>query len=99
MNSLIKNFCKNYKLKFEYFNENSNILVTSQICKQYAYKDNNAYLKHKKELAYKYRFFTYFKVVNYGDYIDCITIHHEKKPINTVGTVLTSNMIKYLNSL
>ena len=99
MNPLIKKFCKEYNLKFEDYNENSGILVASKICKQYAFKDNYSFLKGKKELVGKYRFFTYFKVVNYGNYIDCVTIYNEKRPINNVGTILTANMINFLKSL
>ena len=81
METLVKKFCKEYNLKFEDYIQSSSILVTSIVCKKYAYKDTLSFLKGKKELVEKYRFFTYFKVVNYGNYIDCITIHNEKKPI------------------
>lgn len=77
---LIKNFCKGNNLKFEDFNENSSILVTSKICKKHAYKDTYNFCKGKKGTI-KYRFFTYYRVINYETYIDCITVHTEKKPV------------------
>lgn len=94
--SKIKEFCKKYNLKFEDFNESSNILVTSKICKIKKYKDNINLLKGKKE-DHKYRFFEYYKVVNYESYVDCITIHNEKMPFNYISAILTSNMINFLN--
>lgn len=93
MENLIKQFCKSNKLKFEDFNLNSNILLTSIICSSYYYKDSFA---SKKEV-YKYRFFEYYKVINYGNYIDCIAIFSEKKPINYIGGLITANMINRLN--
>lgn len=94
----IKNFCKKYNLKFEDFNESNNILVTSKICKTKKYKDNVNFIKGKGE-EYKCRFFEYHTIINYGNYVDFVTLHHEKTPLNYTSTILTANMINYLKSL
>ena len=96
MRQQIKEFCKKNNLKFEDFSESNGILVTSKICKEKKYKDNINFLKGKGE-EYKYRFFEYYKVINYKNYIDCITVHNEKMPINCTSTILTANMINFLN--
>ena len=95
MRPRIKEFCKQNKLKFEDFNESNNILVTSKICKSKKYKNNLSFLKGKSE-EHKYRFFEYYNVIDYGSYIDCVTIHTEKMQLNRTSTILTANMINFL---
>lgn len=96
MKNNIKEFCKRNNLKFEDFNESNGILVTSKVCKSKKYKDNIHFLRGKMQ-EHKYRFFEYYKIIDYGDYIDCVTIHTEKMQLNYTSTILTANMINFLN--
>jgi len=84
----IKKFCKNFKLKFEDYNINNNILITSKIIKSKAWKKSFASVP----VYQKYRYFEYF-YINKNDFI---CIDSKKMNINFIGQILTFQEIERL---
>lgn len=91
MNTNIKDFCKTYKVKFEDYNEDNNLLITSKICNRKAWKLNWA----SKPENIKYRFFEYYYIK--GN--DFITIDTKKQSVDYIGALFTYNEIQRLKEL
>lgn len=82
----IKQFCKDFKLKYE--DHSNNILITSKIIKSKAWKKSFASVP----IHQKYRYFEYFYIKEN----DFICVDSKKMNINFTGQILTWQEIQRL---
>lgn len=70
----IKEWCKKHKLKFEYYFEDIEVLITSQLCEQKAF--NHFGQKSKVPHKSNYRIFSIHKVDKYNTHCDIYCIEN-----------------------